>query len=155
MNSHNTDIPKLPDWLPQAPDGMRILITGASGGLGGVNCSTRSPSDAGCRLRAHRGSRAEVTAGSREATEVVPLKRAPRTTGSPRKQLWVERVAGSILRLKSGEENSGRSDVGSTNVARPAFASGASVGSSRGAEGADSIGLAHSLHVAPHPLGFG
>ena len=80
-----------------------------------------------------------ITAGSREATEVVPLKRAPRTTGSPRKQLWVERVAGSMLRLKSGEENSGRSDVGSMNVARPAFASGPSAGSSRGAEGAVSM----------------
>ena len=55
-----------------------------------------------------------------------------------------------MLRLKSGEENSGRSDVGSMNVARPAFASGPRVGSSRGAEGADSIGLA-SLHVAPAP----
>lgn len=53
-----------------------------------------------------------------------------------------------MLRLKSGEENSGRSDVGSMNVARPAFASGPSVGSSRGAEGAVSIGLA-GLHVAP------
>ena len=126
-------------------------MRGASAGLGGVNCSIRSPSDAGCRLRAHRGSGAEITAGSREATEVVPLKRAPRTTGSPRKQLWVERVAGSMLRLKSGEENSGRSDVGSMNVARPAFASGPRVGSSRGAEGADSIGLAKGLHVAPHP----
>ena len=91
-----------------------------------------------------------ITAVSREATEVVPLKRAPRTTGSPRKQLWVERVAGSMLRLKSGEENSGRSDVGSMNVARPAFASGPSVGSSRGAEGAVSIGLA-GLHVRTAP----
>ena len=125
-------------------------MRGASGGLGGVNCSIRSPPDAGGRLRAHRGSGAEITAGSREATEVVPLKRAPRTTGSPRKQLWVERVAGSMLRLKSGEENSGRSDVGSMNVARPAFASGPSVGSSRGAEGAVSIGLA-GLHVRTAP----
>ena len=115
-----------------------------------MNCSIRSPPDAGGRLRAHRGSGAEITAGSREATEVVPLKRAPRTTGSPRKQLWVERVAGSMLRLKSGEENSGRSDVGSMNVARPAFASGPSVGSSRGAEGAVSIGLA-GLHVRTAP----
>jgi len=125
-------------------------MRGASGGLGGVNCSIRSPPDAGGRLRAHRGSGAVITAGSREATEVVPLKRAPRTTGSPRKQLWVERVAGSMLRLKSGEENSGRSDVGSMNVARPAFASGPSVGSSRGAEGAVSIGLA-GLHVRTAP----
>ena len=115
-----------------------------------MNCSIRSPPDAGGRLRAHRGSGAVITAGSREATEVVPLKRAPRTTGSPRKQLWVERVAGSMLRLKSGEENSGRSDVGSMNVARPAFASGPSVGSSRGAEGAVSIGLA-GLHVRTAP----
>ena len=63
-----------------------------------------------------------------------------------------------MLRLKSGEENSGRSDVGSMNVARPAFASGPSVGSSRGAEGAVSIGLA-GLHVrtAPtnHQMSFG
>ena len=125
-------------------------MRGASGGLGGVNCSIRSPPDAGGRLRAHRGSGAVITAVSREATEVVPLKRAPRTTGSPRKQLWVERVAGSMLRLKSGEENSGRSDVGSMNVARPAFASGPSVGSSRGAEGAVSIGLA-GLHVRTAP----
>ena len=50
-------------------------------------------------------------------------------------------MAGSRLRLKSGEENSGRSDVGSMRDARPALASGASVGSSRGAEGAESIGL--------------
>ena len=125
-------------------------MRGASGVLGGVNCSIGSPPDAGDRRRAHRGSGAVITAGSREATEVVPLKRAPRTTGSPRKQLWVESVAGSMLRLKSGEENSGRSDVGSMNVARPAFASGPSVGSSRGAEGADSIGLAKEVHVAPH-----
>ena len=23
-----------PDWMPQVPDGMRILVTGATGGLG-------------------------------------------------------------------------------------------------------------------------
>ena len=57
-----------------------------------------------------------------------------------------------MLRLKSGEENSGRSDVGSMNVARPAFASGPSVGSSRGAEGAVSIGLAGlRVRTAPGP----
>ena len=77
-----------------------------------------------------------MTARSREAAVLVPLKRAPRARGSSRKQLWVERVVGSRLRLKCAEENSGRSGVGSMNDARPASASGPRAGSSRGAEGA-------------------
>ena len=43
---------------------------------------------------------------------------------------------GSRLGLKCGEENSGRSGVGSMNDAMPPSTSGSRAGSSRGAEGA-------------------
>ena len=43
-------------------------------------------------------------------------------------------MVGSRLRLKCGEDNSGRSGVGSMNDARPASASGSRAGSSSGAE---------------------
>ena len=80
-----------------------------------------------------------MDARSRDAKAGVPLKRASRASGSPRKQLWVERVAGSSERLKSGEVNSGTTDVGSMRDARPTLASGGSAARSRGADGAESM----------------
>ncbi len=60
-----------PDWVPRAEGGMRILITGATGGLGGALVAMlQEGSD--CIIGAHGASRSFETGDS----SVIPLKRS-------------------------------------------------------------------------------
>ncbi|MBT3237391.1 MAG: SDR family oxidoreductase [Rhodospirillaceae bacterium] len=59
-----------PDWMPQVPDGMRILVTGATGGLGrAVVAMLADGSD--CIVGAHGASQGFETTNDK----VIPLKR--------------------------------------------------------------------------------
>ena len=60
-----------PDWIPKVPDGTRILITGASGGLGSALVALLlEGSD--CVIGAHGASKETDFSGDR----IIPLQRA-------------------------------------------------------------------------------
>ena len=79
----------------------------------------------------------KMDARSCDDTPPGVAKSASHPSGSPRKQLRVERVAGSSSRLNPGKANSGSIDDGSMRDVRPALATGGIVARSRGAQGAE------------------
>lgn len=70
-----------PDWVPAVPDGMRILVVGASGGIGTAVCRMLAAGSA-CTIGAHGGRAApdpeQFTAGAQDGAgraKVLPLQK--------------------------------------------------------------------------------
>ena len=66
-----------PDWVPAVPDGMRVLVVGASGGIGRAVCSMLAAGSA-CTIGAHGASAvpdSENFTGSGAATILTFQKR--------------------------------------------------------------------------------
>ena len=62
-----------PDWVPAVPDGMRILVIGASGGIGGAVCDLLAQASR-CTIGAHGSTRMpEVTA--KGSATIIPLQK--------------------------------------------------------------------------------
>ena len=67
-----------PDWVPTVASGMRILVVGASGGIGGAVCSMLAAGSE-CMIGAHGGTAAPdpekfFKGGAGRAT-IIPLQR--------------------------------------------------------------------------------
>lgn len=67
-----------PDWVPTVASGMRILVVGASGGIGGAVCSMLATGSE-CTIGAHGGSVAPdsgrfLDGGATRAT-IIPLQK--------------------------------------------------------------------------------
>lgn len=67
-----------PDWVPSVPSGMRILVVGASGGIGTAVCRMLA-AGSDCVIGAHGGSAAPAPetylSGADTGTKIIPLEK--------------------------------------------------------------------------------
>lgn len=71
MNSRITGSTNFPGWLPQVPDGMRILITGASGGLGTSLVKMLLDGSNDCVIGAHGATKNAAAAGDPRVISIL------------------------------------------------------------------------------------